>query len=168
MTTKYISAVLVLVMAFATLASAHEGKTHGTTIEGTIKSSTETSLSVATETGDITATLTSRTKLVDAENETIARSDLRLGAHVVIAGSKLPGGGISATEVIVHGVTGYTHQLDDLEGMAASAVRILTDAALRERMGSAARRRVVEQFDAERIVPLYEQYYEDILAHAAR
>ena len=104
MTTKYISAALVMVMAFATLASAHEGKTHGATIEGTVTSSTETSLSVATDTGDITATLTSRTKLIDAENQTIERSALRPGAHVVIAGSKLPGGGISATEVVVHGV----------------------------------------------------------------
>jgi glycosyltransferase involved in cell wall biosynthesis len=69
-------------------------------------------------------------------------------------------------EVIQHGVTGFIHPPDALDAMAASALRILTEPGLAAAMGAAARRRVVEQFDAERIVPLYEHYYGDILSHS--
>ncbi len=102
MTMKHIFTLLVLVLTFATAAPAHEGKTHGAMIEGTVKSLTEDSLVVVTESGEVTVTLTSRTQLVDAEKRALERSELRPGADVMVAGSKLPGGGISATEVVVH------------------------------------------------------------------
>ena len=67
-------------------------------------------------------------------------------------------------EVIVDGDTGYLHPPDALEAMATSAVGILRDQALRRRLGTAGRARVVEQFGAERVVPLYEEYYRSVSA----
>jgi N-acetyl-alpha-D-glucosaminyl L-malate synthase BshA len=66
-------------------------------------------------------------------------------------------------EVIQHGVTGFLHPPDALDEMAASAVALLTDDELHQRVGEAACRRVREYFCAERVVPLYEACYESIV-----
>ena len=66
-------------------------------------------------------------------------------------------------EVIEDGVTGFLHPLDDLDGMAQSTRRLLTDEALRRRMGEAARAAAKRQFCDDKIVPVYEQYYEEVL-----
>ena len=65
-------------------------------------------------------------------------------------------------EVIEHGQTGYLHAPEDLDGMAASAVSLLTDPALHQSFARAARERVKERFCVEKIVPLYEDYYQEI------
>jgi N-acetyl-alpha-D-glucosaminyl L-malate synthase BshA len=67
-------------------------------------------------------------------------------------------------EVVEDGVSGFLHAQDDLEAMAASAVRILTDAALHQRLAASAKQRVRTTFCAERIVPVYERYYEEVRA----
>ena len=67
-------------------------------------------------------------------------------------------------EVIEHGVSGFLHPLDALDEMAASAVALLKDPVLHDRITDAARTRVQEQFCAERIVPMYERCYEEVLA----
>jgi N-acetyl-alpha-D-glucosaminyl L-malate synthase BshA len=66
-------------------------------------------------------------------------------------------------EVITDGVTGFVCEGDDLDGMAARSVRILTDPALRSTIGEAAAADVHRRFCTERIVPQYEAYYEDVL-----
>jgi N-acetyl-alpha-D-glucosaminyl L-malate synthase BshA len=66
-------------------------------------------------------------------------------------------------EVVDDGVTGFLHEPDDLAGMALSAIGILTDRELRARMGAAARRDVHKRFCSDRIVPLYEAFYEEVL-----
>jgi N-acetyl-alpha-D-glucosaminyl L-malate synthase BshA len=66
-------------------------------------------------------------------------------------------------EVIEHGVTGFLHPPADLDGMAASAVRLLTDEGLRCRMAEAAGRAAHDLYCDVKIVPLYESYYEEIL-----
>jgi len=66
-------------------------------------------------------------------------------------------------EVVEDGVSGFLHPPDDVAGMAASGVAILTGAALRERLTTAGRRLVHERFCADRIVPLYEKFYEEVL-----
>jgi N-acetyl-alpha-D-glucosaminyl L-malate synthase BshA len=63
-------------------------------------------------------------------------------------------------EVIVHGVTGFTHPPEDLEAMAASAVALLRDPARHRAMALAARDRVCDRFCADRVVPMYEAVYE--------
>ena len=67
-------------------------------------------------------------------------------------------------EVIVDGTTGFLHPPDDVAGMAASAIRILSDAALHARMAAEGERLARERFSADRIVPLYEALYEQTLA----
>jgi L-malate glycosyltransferase len=67
-------------------------------------------------------------------------------------------------EVIAHGATGFLHAPDDLDGMARSATMVLSDGKLHRRIASAARRTVHERFCDEKIVPLYEAYYEEVLS----
>ena len=62
-------------------------------------------------------------------------------------------------EVIDTGVSGFLHDPDDLDGMAASAVAVLTDHGRRREIVRAARRRVQELFCEERVVPMYEGLY---------
>lgn len=66
-------------------------------------------------------------------------------------------------EVIEHGVTGFLHSPDDLEGMSESAVALLSDTALHNRIATAARRSITERFCVDRVVPMYESYYEQVL-----
>jgi len=66
-------------------------------------------------------------------------------------------------EVIDHGQTGFLHAPDDLEGMARSAILLLTDERLHHRITGAARQVVHERFCDEKIVPIYEAYYEEVI-----
>ena len=66
-------------------------------------------------------------------------------------------------EVIEHGVSGYLHQPDAIDEMAASALSLLTDEALHTRISNAACRRVREDFCVERVVPMYEACYRAVL-----
>jgi N-acetyl-alpha-D-glucosaminyl L-malate synthase BshA len=67
-------------------------------------------------------------------------------------------------EVIAHGENGFLHPPDDLDAMARSALTLLTDPQLHRRLGTAARRTVHERFCDVKIVPIYEAYYEEVLA----
>jgi glycosyltransferase involved in cell wall biosynthesis len=66
-------------------------------------------------------------------------------------------------EVVVDGVTGFLHPPDQVDRMAESAIRILSDPALHSRMAAEGVRLALERFSAERIVPQYEALYEDTL-----
>ena len=70
-------------------------------------------------------------------------------------------------EVIEHTVSGFLHPPDDVDGMAASAVAILTDADRHRAIAAAARRRVHELFCEERVVPMYVSLYSDVLTRPA-
>jgi glycosyltransferase involved in cell wall biosynthesis len=64
-------------------------------------------------------------------------------------------------EVIEHGRTGFLHDPNDLDGMAASAVKVLQDPGLHRQIAHHARQDVAEAFCVERVVPMYERCYED-------
>jgi L-malate glycosyltransferase len=66
-------------------------------------------------------------------------------------------------EVITDGETGFLHDPYDLDGMAASALALLTDANLRDRLSRAARATIVERYCEQRIVPMYEEFYARLL-----
>ena len=66
-------------------------------------------------------------------------------------------------EVIDDGVTGYLHPLDATDAMADSAVALLTDGALHQRVSEAALAAVLQRFCANAIVPQYEAFYRYIL-----
>jgi N-acetyl-alpha-D-glucosaminyl L-malate synthase BshA len=65
-------------------------------------------------------------------------------------------------EVIEHNVSGFLHAPDDLEGMAASAIAVLTNPDLHRDIVAAAYRRARERFCEERVVPMYESLYATI------
>jgi N-acetyl-alpha-D-glucosaminyl L-malate synthase BshA len=66
-------------------------------------------------------------------------------------------------EVIEHGVTGFLHAPEDLDGMAASAVALLQDPELHTRLRQAAATRVRREYCAERVVPVYEAAYAKVI-----
>jgi N-acetyl-alpha-D-glucosaminyl L-malate synthase BshA len=70
-------------------------------------------------------------------------------------------------EVIEHGVSGFLHAPAEIDAMASSAVELLTDRALHRRIAVAARERVADRFCSDRVVPLYEAYYEQVLERTA-
>ncbi|HEY3044170.1 MAG TPA: N-acetyl-alpha-D-glucosaminyl L-malate synthase BshA [Vicinamibacterales bacterium] len=70
-------------------------------------------------------------------------------------------------EVIDHGRNGFLHRPEDLDGMARSALALLTDPILHRQIAAAAHEKVRTRFCEEKIVPLYEAYYEEILAGRA-
>ena len=66
-------------------------------------------------------------------------------------------------EVIEHGVSGFLHDVDDLDAMADSGVQLLTDPELRDRITAGALKTVHQQFCVEEVVPRYEAYYRQLL-----
>lgn len=66
----------------------------------------------------------------------------------------------SVAEVIAEGETGFVVPSGDAAAMAERIISLLRDAALRERMGAAARRRVEERFDQRDMVKRYEELFE--------
>jgi glycosyltransferase involved in cell wall biosynthesis len=70
-------------------------------------------------------------------------------------------------EVITDGVSGFLHRPDDVDGMALSAIVLLSDPAAHERMAAEGTRIAVERFSANRIVPQYEALYERTLTSRA-
>ena len=67
-------------------------------------------------------------------------------------------------EVITHGVSGFLREPVDLDGMANDAIALLTDPVLHRTIADAARSRVRDEFCVDRVVPMYERYYERVLA----
>jgi glycosyltransferase involved in cell wall biosynthesis len=67
-------------------------------------------------------------------------------------------------EVIEHGVTGFLHDPDDLDGMASSAVTLLTDPRRHRAVATAGLTAVQQRFCANAIVPRYEAFYAEVLA----
>jgi N-acetyl-alpha-D-glucosaminyl L-malate synthase BshA len=66
-------------------------------------------------------------------------------------------------EVIEHGGTGFLHAPEDLDGMAESTLRLLTDAQLHRRAAAAAGRAARDRYCDSKIVPQYEAYYQEVL-----
>ena len=82
-----------------------------------------------------------------------------MACQVPVVASKVGG----LPEVIDDGVTGYLHPFDATDAMADSAVALLTDGALHQRVSEAALAAVLQRFCANAIVPQYEAFYRDIL-----
>jgi len=101
-------------------------------------------------------------------------------AHVLLMPSELEAFGLAALEamacgvppigtdaggvpeLITHGVDGFIEAVGDLDAQAARATQLLTDDRLHQRMAAAARQTAAGRFSTERIIPLYERYYEEI------
>ncbi|MEP6716576.1 MAG: N-acetyl-alpha-D-glucosaminyl L-malate synthase BshA [Terriglobia bacterium] len=70
-------------------------------------------------------------------------------------------GGVS--ELIAHGIDGFTEEVGDISGQARRVVALVTDPALHTEMAAAARRTAQSRFGTEKIIPLYEDYYQTVL-----
>ena len=67
-------------------------------------------------------------------------------------------------ELIEDGRTGFLCAMDDLDGMAERGIALLSDPALHGDIAARAAGVVASRFCTEAIVPLYERFYEDVLA----
>jgi N-acetyl-alpha-D-glucosaminyl L-malate synthase BshA len=83
-----------------------------------------------------------------------------MACEVPVVASRVGG----VPELVEDGVTGILCPPDDLASMANASIRLLTDDKLHSRMAQAGRKRAVERFADTRIVPMYEAYYDEILA----
>jgi len=67
-------------------------------------------------------------------------------------------------ELITDGVDGYLEAVGDVEAQAARVIALLSDEELHRRLARAARHTAGERFCSDKIIPLYEQYYEEVVA----
>jgi N-acetyl-alpha-D-glucosaminyl L-malate synthase BshA len=102
-------------------------------------------------------------------------------AHVLLMPSELESFGLAALEamacgvvpvatrvggvpeLITHGEDGFLEAVGDIAAQAARVVELLKDEKLHYRMRKAGRWNASERFCSDKIIPLYEKYYEDVL-----
>ena len=70
-------------------------------------------------------------------------------------------------EVIEDGVTGFLCDVADVAAMSAQTERLLRDAGLRSTVGRAAAELVRTKYHTNAVVPLYEDFYREVLATSA-
>lgn len=82
-----------------------------------------------------------------------------MASGLPVIGSNI--GGIP--ELILDGETGFIHPLGDVESMASSAIKLLSNDTLHEKFARAARKRAEDFFCEDCLVPLYQRVYEKAL-----
>lgn len=97
--------------------------------------------------------------MLPSGNESFGLSALEaLSCSVPVVGTK--NGGLP--EVVENEVSGYLIDPDDIEMISGSALKILSDRNLKDKMSSAARQRAL-MFDSKIIVPKYLEYYKEVI-----
>ncbi|HXE07532.1 MAG TPA: N-acetyl-alpha-D-glucosaminyl L-malate synthase BshA [Acidobacteriaceae bacterium] len=102
--------------------------------------------------------------LMPSEMESFGLAALEAMACSVPAIATRVGG---VPELIAEGVNGMLFPVGDVDAMAAAAIALLQDEQRLAAMGLAARRTATEHFCASKVIPLYEEYYERVLAQSA-
>ncbi len=69
-------------------------------------------------------------------------------------------------ELVNDGETGFLCPVNDVDAFTERTRSLLNDDDLHGRMAEAARQRAMDTFDIDRVVPKYEQYYEEVRAGA--
>ena len=67
-------------------------------------------------------------------------------------------------ELVTHGVDGFLLPVGDVSGMSEAAIGLLSDKSKLAAMKEAARNTAVTRFSADRMVPMYEDYYLRVIA----
>lgn len=99
--------------------------------------------------------------LIPSQSESFGLSALEAMACELPVISSSVGG---LPELVVHGETGYIAEIGDVARMAKYAVDLLTNKPRYKLFAAAARKRAVEVFSAEKVVDMYERYYERVLS----
>ena len=109
---------LCAVLAISSPVWAHDKSMHqGKPTHGTVKAMTGDTLSLETEGGEVAVVLTKDTK-VERGEKAAGREVLVAGAHVAVFGTKVPGEGLVASEVVVgDGDAGKEHSEHEHHGM---------------------------------------------------
>ena len=104
--------------------------------------------------------------LLPSENESFGLSALEaMSCQVPVIATNAGG----LPEVVDHGYTGWLEEVGDVEAMAERAIQLLRDDDLREEMGQNARQVVLDRFHQDKIINMYEKYYETVLfCHSER
>jgi N-acetyl-alpha-D-glucosaminyl L-malate synthase BshA len=112
---------------------------------------------------------------LDSVAELLARADLLLlpseqesfglvALEAMSSGVPVIGtAGSGLTEVVEDGRTGYLHPVGDVESMARSALGLLRDANAWSEFSAASRERAIANFGVDRIVPMYEDFYREVI-----
>lgn len=96
--------------------------------------------------------------LMPSENESFGLAALEaMACEIPVISTNI--GGIP--ELNIHGVTGFTSKVGDVDDMVKNALYILQEEHLDNFRKNALER--AREFELSRIVPLYEQYYEKVL-----
>jgi N-acetyl-alpha-D-glucosaminyl L-malate synthase BshA len=103
--------------------------------------------------------------LMPSEMESFGLAALEAMACCVPAVATRVGG---MSELIESGHNGLLYEVGDVEGMAAGALDLLTNPKKLEAMATAARTTAQAKFCASRIIPMYEAYYERVVAAGPR
>jgi len=82
-----------------------------------------------------------------------------LSCEVPVIASRVGG----VPEAVADGECGYLFEPDDVEGMIAAGIQLLTQDDLRVQMGKEGRRWVVTRFHETQIVKRYEEFYQYVL-----
>lgn len=99
--------------------------------------------------------------LAPSENESFGLAALEaMSCGVPVIGSDVGG----HPELIEHGKTGFLASVGDVRTMADWAIKLLSDEDFRIEIGRNARNSVLEKFSQDKVVDLYEEYYEQILS----
>ena len=80
-------------------------------------------------------------------------------------------GGIASSmgglpEVVTHGETGFLFPLGSVAEMAEAGLSLLRDQSMWTRFSQAARADSVERFSNDKVLPLYEELYRDVVDDA--
>jgi glycosyltransferase involved in cell wall biosynthesis len=70
-------------------------------------------------------------------------------------------------ELIQDGEDGLLFEIGDIDAMSEAAIALLRDDSRLTAMSRAARSKAQDHFCASRIIPLYESYYEKVIARTA-
>ena len=98
--------------------------------------------------------------LIPSETESFGLSALEaMSCEIPVIATNVGG----LPEFIEHGNTGYLAELGDIEAMAEWGKKLLKDEELRQKMGKQARQTVLAKFRQDRIVNMYEKFYEEVL-----
>lgn len=98
----------------------------------------------------------------DGESFGLAAAEA-LACEVPVVGANAGG----LPEVMLDGEHGFLRPVGDVNGMAQAVVRLLQEPELRRRMGAAGRRRMIEHFSPDRIIPKYEMIYYSVLGRSS-